>query len=91
VAAILAAWTEAHAALKEKVQALLEARQWEILPIDADRTKLPGFITIWPRGENFEVINQAFKEMYPDTEVSDDDVSLMVVWISGRLPYQFTD
>jgi hypothetical protein len=29
--------------------------------------------------------------MYPGTDASSDDVSLMVVWLSGRLPYQFVD
>jgi hypothetical protein len=90
-AAILSAWAEAHANLREKVYTLLQSRNWEILPIDAERAMLPGFITIWPHGENFDMLNQAFKEMFPEEAVSTDDVSLMVVWISGRLPYQFTE
>jgi lauroyl/myristoyl acyltransferase len=80
-----------HAGLRENVYTLLQARGWEILPKDAERAKLPGFITVWPHGENFEVLNQAFKEMYPEATASSDDVSLMVVWIGGRLPYQFTE
>ncbi len=91
VAAILSAWAQAHAGLREEIYTLLQARHWEILPIDAERDRLPGFITVWPHGENFDVLNQAFKEMFPEATVSSDDVSLMVVWISGRLPYQFTD
>jgi hypothetical protein len=91
VASILSAWAEAHAGLREKVFSLLESRQWEILPVDAERARLPGFITVWPHGENFDVLNQAFREMFTDTNVSDNDVSLMVVWISGRLPYQFAE
>jgi hypothetical protein len=91
VAAILAAWAKAHSGLRENVFALLQARGWEILPLDAERARLPGFITVWPHGENFEVLNQAFIEMFPDASASSDDVSLMVVWISGRLPYQFTE
>ena len=91
VAAILSAWAEAHAELLENVYTLLQARGWDILPIDAERLRLPGFITVWPHGENFEVLNQAFKDMYPEAAASSNDVSLMVVWISGRLPYQFTE
>jgi hypothetical protein len=91
VAAILSAWAEAHSGLRENVYALLLARGWEILPIDAERVKLPGFITVWPHGENFDVLSQAFKEMFPEAAVSSDDIALMVVWISGRLPYQFTE
>jgi hypothetical protein len=45
----------------------------------------------WPKGEEFDVLNQAFQEMYPDQNFSSDDISLMVVWLSGRLPYQFEE
>jgi hypothetical protein len=91
VAATLAAWSEVHAELREKVYLLLQARHWEILPIDAERARLPGFLTVWPHGENFDMLNQAFQEMYPDATASSNDVSLMVVWISGRLPYQVAE
>ncbi len=86
VAAVLAAWAELRTDLRQQVFDLLSEREWEILPIDADRTKLPGFLTIWPKDEDFEVINTAFSEKYPDTRATVDDVSLMTVWISGRLP-----
>jgi hypothetical protein len=91
VAAILAAWAETQTELRIKVYTLLKARGWEVLPPEADRTVLPGFLTQWPKGETFEVLNAAFEQMYPGTEASSDDVSLMVVWLSGRLPYQFED
>jgi len=87
VSAILAAWAETHADLRQNVYDLLKARSWEVLPPDADRTKLPGFLTHWPVGEDFEALNKAFSENYPDTVANSDDVSLMVVWMSGRLPY----
>ena len=91
VAAILSAWSEAHAELRQQVYDLLKARDWEILHIDTDRTKLPGFLTKWPKDENFEILNNAFLEMYPDTQANSDDISLMVVWLSGRLPYQIEE
>jgi hypothetical protein len=89
VAVVLAAWAEVQTELRTMVYDLLVARGWELLPAEADRTVLPGFLTKWPKGETFEVLNEAFREMYPGTEASDNDVSLMVVWLSGRLPYQF--
>jgi hypothetical protein len=88
VAAILSAWAEVHPVLSQQVFDLLTARNWEVLPPDADRTKLPGFLTSWPQGEDFDILNTAYQEMYPDVEPVGDDVSLMVVWLSGRLPYQ---
>jgi hypothetical protein len=66
---------------------LLVEKGWEILPAEANRAKLPGFMTIWPKGQDFEALNQAFHQKYPAVETSSDDISLMVVWVSGRLPY----
>jgi hypothetical protein len=91
VAAILAAWAELHAALRLQVYDLLISRDWEILPVDADRTKLPGFLSKWPKGEDFEELFQAFISTYPGISPEMNDVSLMVVWLSARLPYDFVD
>lgn len=88
VAAILSAWAEIQAELREKVYNLLTARGWEMLPPEADRSVLPGFLTKWPQGETFEILNQAFEEKFPATEAASNDISLMVVWLSGRLPYE---
>jgi hypothetical protein len=87
-AAVIAAWATLHAELRQEVYDLLVSRGWELLPPDADRTRLPGFLTTWPQDEDFEKIDQAFSEKYPDHDVSGDDVSLMTVWLAGRLPYQ---
>ncbi len=91
VAAILAAWAELHTSLRQEVYDLLVSRGWELLPVEADRTKLPGFLTKWPKGEEFETLYQAFTASYPGTAPEMNDVSLMVVWVSGRLPYEFED
>lgn len=86
-AAILHAWGEIHTELRQQTYDLLKARNWEVLPPEADRTKLPGFLIRWPKGEDFDTLIAAFKEMYPSSVASDDDISLMVVWVSTRLPY----
>ena len=91
VAVILNAWAEAHPTLRQQVYDLLFERGWELLPPPADRTQLPGFIITWPNGESFEILTQAFSEKYPDAKVSNDDISLMIVWLSVRLPYQFNE
>jgi hypothetical protein len=87
-AAILSAWAEMHSGLRSQVHELLVSRGWEILPPETDRTKLPGFMPTWPKEEDFEKLITAFKAHYPSNDAIDDDISLMVVWISGRLPYQ---
>jgi hypothetical protein len=48
---------------------------------------LPGFFTHWPNGEDFEILYSNFSELFPEAESSIDKISLMVVWLSMRLPY----
>ena len=87
-AALLSAWSVLNPELRQEVFDLLTGREWELLPVDADRKILPGFLTRWPEKDTFEVLDQAYREAHPDSEVSDDDVNLMIVWLSGRLPLE---
>jgi len=87
VAAILEAWAGINSHLGEQIYTLLINRGWDILPLDTDRAKLPGFLTDWPEGENYEVLYQAFYDMYPESQTDKDDISLMIVWLAGRLPW----
>jgi hypothetical protein len=85
---ILKLWAEINSELSAQVFELLTERKWDLLPVDADRSKLPGFIPTWPDGEDFDALNTAFKENHPGIESNSDDISLMIVWLSARLPYQ---
>jgi hypothetical protein len=89
VAQILNTWSEIQSVLRGQVYKLLVSRDWDLLPVEANRTRLPGFLTIWPGGEDFGTLYESYSEIYPESLSSSDDVSLMVVWLSGRLPYQF--
>ncbi len=91
VAAILSAWAALHDELRSQVYDLLHKRGWELLPVDTDRTRLPGFLTKWPKGEDFETLYQAYQQTTQSSDVEQNDVSLMIVWLSGRLPYEFYD
>lgn len=63
-------------------------KEWPVFPITMDRAILPGFYIHWPKGEDFEVLYNAFAQLYPDSDASIDKFSLMVVWLSMRLPLQ---
>ena len=63
-------------------------KEWPIFPIKFNRAKLPGFFIHWPKEENFDVLYNNFVTLFPDAESSVDKVSLMVVWLTMRLPYQ---
>jgi hypothetical protein len=86
-ACILMCWGEVNDDLRRNVFEMLTSRTWEMLPPDADRTALPGFLSDWPEGESYDTLDAAFAENYPDNKFSTDDIRLMVVWLSGRLPY----
>jgi hypothetical protein len=91
VANILAAWYELHPELAQKVYDLLISRGWEMLPMDTDRSVLPGFLTRWPKNDPFDVLDDAFVEAYPGDESHEYDINLMIVWLSGRLPVDMVD
>jgi hypothetical protein len=66
-------------------------KEWPVLPIAVDRSKLPGFFTHWPKGEDFDVLYDNFIALFPDSDASIDKISLMVVWLSMRLPFQLDE
>jgi hypothetical protein len=86
-AQVLQGWSELHPELREQVHAFLTAREWQLLPAEADRSQLPGFLPEWPEGQDYDVLGAAFAEMYPDAAVEENDLRLMIVWLAGRLPY----
>jgi hypothetical protein len=90
-AQILMAWSELHLELRQQVYDMLVERKWELLPAETDRTKLPGFLTRWPQEETYDVLDAAFAAKYPDVKARDYDIRLMVVWLSGRLPFDMVD
>lgn len=73
------------------VPTLKSAQDWGILPISADRAKIPGFLVYWPKVETFEVLYQSFTAKYPETQASLDETSLMAVWLAMRLPVNLVD
>jgi len=88
VAQICQAWFELHTDLAAKVVAFLQSRGWEVLPVEADRAVLPGFLTRWPEKDNFVTLDDAFAEAYPEDTTHEYDLNMMIVWVSGRLPVE---
>jgi hypothetical protein len=87
VAFTLQTWAGLNPQLRAEMAEVLTGRGWEILPAEADRSKLPGFLASWPGGDDFTAINTAYREKYPESQSVEDDISLMAVWIGNRLPY----
>jgi hypothetical protein len=88
VALIVESWTSLHEELAKTVYEILSEHAWEKLPgIDVDRSTLPGFLIHWPKADTFDVLIKAVQEKKPELKESDDNISLMAVWLGNRLPY----
>ena len=86
VAAVLTGWAEDNQDLRQQVFDILSNLNWKLLPMEADRTRMPGFLTQWPEEDDYEKIYDDFTKIYPKSDYGIDDVSLMAVWLSLRLP-----
>ncbi len=88
-AQMLQAWSELHPELRQQVYELLQERGWEqLLPAEADRTKLPGFMVTWPKQDTYDALDAAFAAKFPGQTFEPYDMRLMVVWLGNRLPYE---
>lgn len=91
VALVLKDWVELKQELRQPVYDFLAAREWKLLPVDFDRSALPGFLYTWPKGQDFEVLTAEFRAAHPECAFTDNDIALMMVWVAMRLPYEFVD
>lgn len=86
--AIVEGWFRLHPELAAVVFQVLSEKAWSNLqPLKLDRSKLPGFLIHWPKTDNFELLIKSVREKNPFEAESDDNVSLMAVWVGLRLPY----
>lgn len=90
-ALMIECWSERHLGLKQAVWQILNAKNWKPLPAEADRTQLPGFMVNWPKGDTFDHLIKSINESNPELNESDDNISLMVVWVGNKLPYNLFD
>lgn len=92
VVSVLDAWFTLHEALGASVFALLTELNWQILPLEANRKKMPGFLPQWPQEEQFGDLVEGFRNEFPEhSGYSDNQISLMCVWLSGRLPFELVE
>lgn len=87
-AAILEGWFRLHPELADAVYQVLKEKEWQNLQLlELDRSKLPGFQIHWPKSDTFDVLIKAVRAIKPFEDESDDNLSLMAVWVGVRLPY----
>ncbi len=86
-ATVMECWSNLHSELKNAMSHLLSEKGWNPHPVAVDRSMLPGFQTNWPKTDSFEKLIKEIREAHPELTDSDDDISLMAVWVGNRLPY----
>jgi hypothetical protein len=86
-ALILQNWSQLHLSLRNDIWQILDRKDWKPLPVEVDRSLLPGFMVDWPKGDTFETFITAYRETARDSTESDDNICLMVVWLGNKLPY----
>ena len=86
-ATIMECWSNLHPELKKAMFSLLSERDWNPQPLEVDRSLLPGFLTDWPKTDTFDVLIKGIQDTAPEMKESEDNISLMAVWVGNRLPY----
>jgi hypothetical protein len=87
----LSTWTKQNQDVANHVLKWLDAQGWKDLSLERTFNDSDGFISDWPKNLSFEKITKKFKKDNPDMDVNDDDLILMVLWISGKLPPEHSE
>lgn len=82
----LSTWAKVQEDLANKVMDWLKAEKWEDLALYREFDDSLGFKNDWPENLELDTLVAKFQEKYPDIEATKDDLSLMLLWVSGRLP-----
>jgi hypothetical protein len=82
----LSTWAKLKIDFADQVKSWLESEGWKNLSLDRKFEETEGFIKAWPEGLSFDKLNKDFKKAHKDLDYDENDLILMVVWISGQLP-----
>lgn len=83
---VLSIWTKVNKKLAGKVQSWLKDQGLKNLATEREYSEGAGFTQDLPKKFAFDKLEKAFAKAEPDTKFDRDDLILMVLWISGRLP-----
>jgi len=84
----LSTWSKIKSEFASEVKSWLESEGWDQLSTEREFDENMGFLKNLPEGLSFEQIIDRFKKARPDLAFEEDDLILMVLWISGRLPQE---
>jgi len=82
----LSTWTKLHEDFATLVKNWLESEGWEGLSLERSFEGAEGFVDEWPEDLSFDDLVKKFQKDNPDQDYGENDIILMVLWISGQLP-----
>jgi hypothetical protein len=83
---VLSIWAKVNKKLAADVTAWLEENKFENLASEREYAEEAGFTPDFPEKMSFDKVEKDFAKANPDAKYERDDLILMVLWISGRLP-----
>jgi len=84
----LSTWTKLNQDFANQVKDWLSSEGWEGLALERTFEDSYGFIDHWPKGLTFEQLAKKYQKDHPNSEFDKDDLTLMVMWVSGQLPHE---
>ncbi|MFW5713205.1 MAG: hypothetical protein ACOCYU_00885 [Brevefilum sp.] len=82
----LSNWTRLENEFAKQVEDWLESEGWENLSLERSFEESDGFFNEWPDDLNPDELIEKFQKDNPDVEVEQQDILLMILWVSGQLP-----
>lgn len=83
---VLSIWATINKKLAADVQTWLEEKKFDNLAAERAYAEDAGFTPDFPEKMTFDKLEKDFAKANPDAKYERDDLILMVLWISGRLP-----
>ncbi len=87
----LSVWAKIHKKLAKQVKDWLDGEGWKDLATEREYEEDGGFAADWPKKLTFDKLVKDFQKAAPDAKFDRDDLILMVLWVSGKLPKDQSD
>lgn len=82
----LSTWAKIKDDLANAVLKWLQSENWDDLALVRNFDDDQGFKNDWPDDLSLDTVIEDYQKDHADMEVSKDDLTLMILWVSGRLP-----
>ena len=86
----LSTWAKINDQLAGEVKSWLDSEGWKDLSEEKTFEESKGFLHDWPDNLSVEELTEKFLKAHPKLDVNEEDLTLMILWIFGRLPDEET-